>query len=193
MSTPYPTLKHGLGEEIDMLRETVHQFAQAEIAPRADSIDANNEFPMDLWRKFGDLGLLGMTADPRPSAARDGLSRPLRGDGGDQPRLRLRRPVLRRALQPVRQPDQPNWGTRSRSSEIPAEAVLRRACRLRSPCREPGAGSDVVSMKLRAEKRRPLRAQRQQDVDHQRAGRRHATWSTPRPTRTRVRAASPRS
>jgi isovaleryl-CoA dehydrogenase len=63
MSTPYPTLKHGLGEEIDMLRETVHQFAQAEIAPRADSIDANNEFPMDLWRKFGDLGLLGMTAD----------------------------------------------------------------------------------------------------------------------------------
>ena len=61
MSTPYPSLNFGLGEEIDMLRDTVYRFAQAEIAPRAEKIDKDNQFPMDLWRKFGDLGLLGMT------------------------------------------------------------------------------------------------------------------------------------
>ncbi|MBK7903319.1 MAG: acyl-CoA dehydrogenase family protein, partial [Proteobacteria bacterium] len=51
----------GLGEDIDLLRETVRSFAATEIAPRATGIDRNNEFPMDLWRKFGDLGLLGIT------------------------------------------------------------------------------------------------------------------------------------
>ncbi|MGA0587503.1 isovaleryl-CoA dehydrogenase [Dyella sp. KRB-257] len=53
---PFP-----LGEDIDLLRETVHAFAEKEIAPRADQIDRNNAFPDDLWRKFGDLGLLGIT------------------------------------------------------------------------------------------------------------------------------------
>src|SRR3546814_18772803 len=46
-----------------MLRDAVHDFAQAEIAPRAAEIDHSDQFPMDLWRKFGDLGVLGMTAD----------------------------------------------------------------------------------------------------------------------------------
>ena len=53
---PFP-----LGEEIDLLRDTVHAFAQKEIAPRAARIDRDNHFPADLWRKFGALGLLGMT------------------------------------------------------------------------------------------------------------------------------------
>jgi isovaleryl-CoA dehydrogenase len=53
---PFP-----LGEEIDLLRESVHAFAEKEIAPRADHIDRENLFPQDLWRKMGDLGLLGMT------------------------------------------------------------------------------------------------------------------------------------
>ena len=53
---PFP-----LGEEIDLLRDTVHAFAEKEIAPRATQIDHDNLFPADLWRKFGDLGLLGMT------------------------------------------------------------------------------------------------------------------------------------
>ncbi len=57
----YPTLNFGLGETIDMLRDSVHQFAQAELAPRAADIDRDNQFPMDMWRKFGDMGLLGMT------------------------------------------------------------------------------------------------------------------------------------
>ena len=54
----------GLGEDIDLLRETVRSFAATEIAPRAADIDRNNEFPTDLWRKFGDLGLLGITVAP---------------------------------------------------------------------------------------------------------------------------------
>ena len=51
----------GLGEDIDLLRETVHSFAADKIAPRAADIDASNEFPLDLWPELGDLGLLGIT------------------------------------------------------------------------------------------------------------------------------------
>jgi isovaleryl-CoA dehydrogenase len=61
MNTSYLTLNFDLGEDIDMLRDSVFQFSQAELAPRAERIDKDNEFPMDMWRKFGDMGLLGMT------------------------------------------------------------------------------------------------------------------------------------
>jgi len=61
MNTSYPTLNFNLGEDIDMLRQSVAQFCDAEIAPRAAQIDATNEFPMDLWQKLGDMGLLGIT------------------------------------------------------------------------------------------------------------------------------------
>jgi len=58
-----PALDFGLGDTVDMLRDTVRQFAAAEIAPRAAEIDRSNQFPMDLWRKMGDLGLLGITVE----------------------------------------------------------------------------------------------------------------------------------
>ncbi len=57
----YPTLNFDLGETADLLRDTVKAFARAEIAPRAADIDRENHFPMDLWRKMGDLGLHGIT------------------------------------------------------------------------------------------------------------------------------------
>lgn len=63
MSNNYPSLDHDLGDEINMLREAVYQFAQAEIAPRAAQIDKENIFPADLWLKLGDMGLLGITVE----------------------------------------------------------------------------------------------------------------------------------
>ena len=56
-----PGLNFQLGEDIDALRDAVREFAQTEIAPRAADIDRNDQFPMDLWRKMGDLGVLGIT------------------------------------------------------------------------------------------------------------------------------------
>lgn len=59
--TPIPALEHSLGETIDIMRQTVRDFSDHEISPRAQEIDDTNDFPGDLWRKFGDMGLLGIT------------------------------------------------------------------------------------------------------------------------------------
>ncbi|MDL0431734.1 isovaleryl-CoA dehydrogenase [Marinobacter sp. TBZ242] len=63
MKSQYSEFNFGLGETIDMLREQVNGFAAKDIAPRAEDIDRENLFPNDLWKKFGDMGLLGITAD----------------------------------------------------------------------------------------------------------------------------------
>jgi isovaleryl-CoA dehydrogenase len=63
MNTHFPSLDFNLGEDIEMLREAVYQFARSEIAPRAAQIDRDNQFPADLWPKMGDLGLLGITVE----------------------------------------------------------------------------------------------------------------------------------
>ena len=69
MIAAYRQMNFGLGETIDMLRDQVNHFAAKEIAPRAAQIDLDNEFPADLWRKFGDMGLLGITADEQYGGA----------------------------------------------------------------------------------------------------------------------------
>ncbi len=61
MSSVYPCLDFDLGQDIDLLRDSVQQFVQRELAQRADSIDRDNQFPMDMWPKLGDMGLLGIT------------------------------------------------------------------------------------------------------------------------------------
>jgi isovaleryl-CoA dehydrogenase len=61
MISQYSELNFGLGETLDMLRQQVNHFAATEIAPRAAKIDQTNVFPADLWKKFGDMGLLGIT------------------------------------------------------------------------------------------------------------------------------------
>ncbi len=63
MKSQYSEFNFGLGETIDMLREQINGFAASEIAPRAEDIDRENLFPNDLWKKFGDMGLLGITVD----------------------------------------------------------------------------------------------------------------------------------
>ena len=63
MHTAYPTLNFGLGEDIDRLRDAVLRMGEKEIAPRAAAIDRDNEFPADLWPRFGAMGLLGITVD----------------------------------------------------------------------------------------------------------------------------------
>ena len=63
MIAQFSQMNFGLGETLDMLREQVNNFAAKEIAPRAAQIDTDNQFPNDLWKKFGDMGLLGITAD----------------------------------------------------------------------------------------------------------------------------------
>ena len=63
MKSQYSEFNFGLGETIDMLREQVNGFAAGEIAPRAEDIDRDNLFPNELWKKFGDMGLLGITVD----------------------------------------------------------------------------------------------------------------------------------
>jgi isovaleryl-CoA dehydrogenase len=72
MNTHFPSLDFDLGEEIEMLREAVFQFARAEIAPRAAEIDREHLFPADLWPKLGEMGLLGITVEEQYGGTRMG-------------------------------------------------------------------------------------------------------------------------
>ena len=149
MNTPYPTLNHGLGEELDMLRDTVYQFCQKELAPRAAEIDSNNEFPMDMWPKFGELGLLGMTVAEEFGGSNLGylghaivmeeISRVSASVGlsyGAHPNLCLNQ-------------IQKNGSPAQRERYLPKLCSGEHIGALAMS--EPGAGSDVVSMRLRAQ------------------------------------------
>ncbi|AFU99193.1 isovaleryl-CoA dehydrogenase [Simiduia agarivorans] len=151
MSFPYPTLNFGLGEDIDMLRESVHKFAQAELAPRAAQIDLDNEFPMDMWKKFGDMGLLGMTVAEEYGGTNMGY---------------LAHVVAMEEISRASASVGLSYGAHSNlcvnqihknGTEAQKQKYLPKLCSGEHigalAMSEPNAGSDVVSMKLRAEKK----------------------------------------
>ncbi|MCA3367342.1 MAG: isovaleryl-CoA dehydrogenase [Roseomonas sp.] len=146
-----PGLDFDLGETADMLRDQVAAFSAAEIAPRAADIDKTNDFPADLWRKFGDLGVLGITVEEEYGGAGMGylehviameeISRASASVGlsyGAHSNL---------CVNQIRRNGTEDQKRRYLSKLISGEHVGALAMS------EPGAGSDVVSMRLRAEKR----------------------------------------
>jgi isovaleryl-CoA dehydrogenase len=151
MSTSYATLNHGLGEDLDILRDLVYKFAQAEIAPRAAEIDKNNEFPTDLWRKMGDLGILGVTVKEEFGGSNMGY---------------LGHVVAMEEISRASASVGLSYGAHSNlcvnqiHKNGSAEQKARYLPKLCSgehigalAMSEPSAGSDVVSMKLKAEKK----------------------------------------
>ncbi len=145
----FAPLRFHHGETIDMLRESVAAFAAAEIAPRAAEIDASNQFPMDLWAKLGALGVHGITVPEADGGAGLGylahvvvleeISRASASVGlswGAHSNLCINQ-IAR-------------WGTEAQKAKylpglISGDHVGSLAMS------EPGAGSDVISMKTRAE------------------------------------------
>ena len=145
------SMNFNLGEEIEAIRDMVRRFASEEIAPRADEIDKTNSFPNDLWEKMGALGLHGITVSGADGGAEMGylahcivieeISRASASVGlsyGAHSNLCVNQ-VAR-------------WGTPEQKARylpklISGEHIGSLAMS------EPGAGSDVVSMKLQAEKR----------------------------------------
>jgi isovaleryl-CoA dehydrogenase len=151
MITPYSTLRYGLSEEINMLRDTVYQFAQKEVAPRAAQIDSDNEFPADLWRKMGDLGLLGITADEEYGGSNMGyLAHSVAMEEISRASASVGLSYGAHSNLCVNQLQQ-NGNPAQKEKYLPLLCSGERVGALAMS--EPGAGSDVVSMKLRADKK----------------------------------------
>ena len=148
---PYSSLNFALGETIDMLRDQVRAFVDAELAPRAAEIDATNSFPMDMWMKFGEMGLLGVTVAEEYGGAGLGY---------------LAHVVAMEEISRASASVALSYGAHSNlcvnqinrnGSEAQKQKYLPRLISGEHvgalAMSEPNAGSDVVSMKLRAEKR----------------------------------------
>jgi isovaleryl-CoA dehydrogenase len=147
----FPTLEFHLGETVDMLRAAVAAFAADEIAPRAAEIDRANLFPADLWRKMGDLGLLGITVEEAYGGtamgylahivAMEEVSRASAAIGlsyGAHANLCVNQ-IRRNASEAQKRKYLPKLVS---GEHVGALAMS-----------EPGAGSDVVAMRLRADRR----------------------------------------
>ena len=151
MNASFSMLDHGLGEEIDMLRNFTYKFSQAEIAPRAQEIDSNNEFPNDLWKKMGALGLLGVTIAEEYGGSNMGY---------------LAHVVAMEEISRASASVGLSYGAHSNlcmnqihknGSQEQKLTYLPKLCSGEHigalAMSEPSAGSDVVSMKLKAEKK----------------------------------------
>jgi len=147
----FPTLRFPFGEEVEMLRRSVRDFAAAEIAPRAAEIDRSNLFPADLWKKLGGLGLLGITVEEEYGGtfmgylahilAMEEISRASASVGlsyGAHSNLCVNQ--IRR-----------NGSEAQKRKYLPGLVSGEQVGALAMS--EPGAGSDVVSMRLRADYR----------------------------------------
>ncbi|MDL2198748.1 isovaleryl-CoA dehydrogenase [Halopseudomonas aestusnigri] len=147
----YPSLNFGLGETIDMLREQTRNLVDAELAPRAAEIDRENQFPLEMWRRFGDMGLLGITVPEEYGGsglgylahvvAMEEISRGSASVGlsyGAHSNL---------CVNQINRNGTPEQKAKYLPKLISGEHIGALAMS------EPNAGSDVVSMKLRAERR----------------------------------------
>jgi isovaleryl-CoA dehydrogenase len=146
-----PGLNFDLGTDLDMLRDAVREFAQSEIAPRAAEADRTDRFPMDLWRKFGDLGLLGVTVSETYGGAALGyLAHMIAMEEISRASASIALSYGAHSNLCVNQIHRNGTEAQKRKylpGLISGEHVGALAMS------EPGAGSDVVSMRLRAEKR----------------------------------------
>lgn len=149
MTNPLSSLNHGLSEELTMLRETTRQFVEKELAPIADAVDRDNDFPHHLWQKMGDIGLLGITVEERYGGSAMGY---------------LAHIIVLEEISRASASVGLSYGAHSNlcmnqiqrnGSERQNDKYLSDLCSGKKvgalAMSEPNAGSDVVSMKLRAD------------------------------------------
>ena len=144
-----PGLNFQLGDDIDALRDAVYAFAQAEIAPRAAEIDRTDQFPMDLWQKFGELGLLGITVPEEMGGTGMGyLAHMVAMEEISRASASVALSYGAHSNLCVNQIKR-NGNDAQRAKYLPKLMTGEHVGALAMS--EPGAGSDVVSMKLKAE------------------------------------------
>lgn len=147
----YPSLNFALGETLDLLRDQVRTLVAREVAPRAGEIDASNSFPMDLWRTFGDLGLLGITVGEEYGGAGLGyLAHAVAMEEISRGSASVALSYGAHSNLCVNQIHR-NGSAAQKARYLPRLVSGEHIGALAMS--EPNAGSDVVSMKLRAERR----------------------------------------
>ena len=147
--TSLPGLDFDLGEDIDALRDAVRDFAQSEIAPRAAQIDQTDQFPMDLWRKMGDLGVLGITVPEAYGGADMGyLAHMIAMEEISRASASVGLSYGAHSNLCVNQIKR-NGSEAQKAKYLPQLISGEHVGALAMS--EPGSGSDVISMKLRAE------------------------------------------